>query len=222
MLTKRASSVFRFTSVYELFLAAVVCLCSIAVAADSFAQTTPEYGIRDKTPNKVLLVNARIVVSPRQSFDSGSLYIVDGRVAAVGSDIQDTAGATVIDLRGRTIYPGFIDAFTDYGLPTKKKAKKKSKASPEYTRDRVGGSAWNAAIHAENNCVDEFRPDDKAAKELREQGFTAVLSTKHDGILRGRSFVASLGEGLPNDLILRPHHWHGASFDKGNSQQGSL
>ncbi|MDH4034898.1 MAG: amidohydrolase family protein, partial [candidate division Zixibacteria bacterium] len=47
----------------------------------------------------------------------------------------------------------------------------------------------------------------------------------HDGILRGRSFVASLGEGLPNDLILRPHHWHGASFDKGNSQQevpGSL
>ncbi len=202
----------------------VICLTILTFAARISAQTTPEYGIRDKTPNRVLLINARLMVSPGIQIDSASLLIIDDRIAGVGRDIKDTSGVTVVDMRGRTVYPGFIDAFTNYGLtpPGKKRSRDRG---PRYTRDRVGGSAWNEAIKAERNWVDEFRPDPAEAKKLREQGFTVVLSVQQDGILRGRSFVATLGDGLPNDLILRPHHWHVASFDKGTSQQeypGSL
>jgi len=200
-------------------------LVMIGMVAAVWAQTTPEYGIREKTPNRILFTNARIVVSPDLVYDSGSLFVVDDRVAAVGNDIHDTAGVTVVDLDGATVYPGFIDAFTDYGLEPPQRRKNDQSAPPQYTRERVGGSAWNEAIHAEENSVDGFKPDDKAAREWRSQGFTTVLSVRQDGIMRGRSFVTTLGEGLPNDLILRPHHYHCGSFDKGSSQQeypGSL
>ena len=58
-----------------------------------------------------------------------------------------------------------------------------------------------------------------------QQGITAVQSCRPDGIFRGRSFVAILGEGLPNDLIIKPFSHHMVSFNKGSFRQeypGSL
>ena len=90
---------------------------------------------------------------------------------------------------------------------------------------RVGGNAWNDAIHAERNCVTTFTPDAKEAKNYLKNGITVTQSAKLDGIFRGRGFVTSLGSGLPNDLLIKPYSWHFLSFDKGSSKQeypGSL
>jgi len=193
-------------------------------AFDILSQTTPQYGIRDKTPNRVLFTNARIIISPELTFDSGTMFIEDDRVVAVGEDIGDVTGATVVDLKGLSIYPGFIDAYTNYGVEKPRKKTKRS-SKPQYLGDRVGGSAWNEAIHAEQDWVDSFRPDSQAAREFMKQGFTTVMSVRQDGVLRGRGFVTTLGSGLPNDLVLRPRHHQCASFDKGSSKQeypGSL
>jgi imidazolonepropionase-like amidohydrolase len=188
------------------------------------AQTTPEYGIRDNTPNLKAFINGRIVVSPQVQLDSGILVIEDDHITAAGVDVDIPHGATVVDLKRRTIYPGFIDPYTNYGVEKPGK-RPRGEGGPQYTADRVGGNALNAAIHAERNWVTDLEPDNKAAEELRSQGFAAVQSVRKDGIFRGRAVVATLGEGLPNDLVLRPYSWHCASFDKGSSRQaypGSL
>jgi len=225
MQTNNASWTAGGTRMWPTALLSLLIIALMGLVAIARAQTTPEYGIRHKTPNRLLFTNGRIVVSPDRAYESGALFVVDGRVAAVGTDIRDTAGATVIDLDGATIYPGFIDAFTDYGMRPVKRVRPDRCSPPQYTRERVGGSAWNEAIHAEENSVDQFKPDDKAAGEWRGQGFATVLSVQQDGIVRGRSFVTTLGDGLPNDLILKAHHYQCASFDKGSSTQeypGSL
>ncbi len=185
------------------------------------AHTTPDRGIIDKTPELKAFTNARIVVSPENTIEDAVLVIDKGKVVKVGTNINVPAGATVIDLSGKTIYPGFVEPYTEYGLksiPEPKRERRRGQP-PIYDAIRIGGNAWNGAIHAEQNWVDMFQPDSKASESFIELGYTTVQSANLDGIFRGRSFVTSLGEGLPNDLVIRPYSWHFLSFDKGNSKQ---
>jgi imidazolonepropionase-like amidohydrolase len=185
-----------------------------------FAQTAPELGIREKTPRQIAFVNARIVVSPEQTVKRGTLVIKDGLVKAVGSSVEPPEQAIVIDVNGKTIYPGFIDPISEYGLGHVGDLNpRRVGRRPQYESERTGATAWNDALHAEKNWVDYFRPDQEEAERLLKLGFTTVQSAKLDGILRGRSFVALLGDKEPNVLVLKPYGYQFASFDKGSSKQ---
>jgi len=193
----------------------------LLMAGSLTAQTTPPLGIIDKTPELKAFTNARIHTSPEQVIDSATLVIDRGKIIAVGRRVTVPGGATVIDLEGKTIYPGFIEPFAEYGLEAvPSPPRQPHRGQPLiYEATRIGCNAWNDAIHAEENWVNRFQPDAQAADELLQLGFTCVQSAHLDGIFRGRGFVTSLGEGLPNDLVIRARSWHFLSFDKGTSRQ---
>jgi imidazolonepropionase-like amidohydrolase len=60
--------------------------------------------------------NATIVPVVGETIPNGSLLIENGKIKALGRDVQAPAGAQVIDGTGMFVYPGFIDAFTHFGL----------------------------------------------------------------------------------------------------------
>ncbi|MBI2215303.1 MAG: amidohydrolase family protein [Acidobacteria bacterium] len=193
---------------------------SLAIATTAGAQTTPPLGIRDNTPHVVAFTNATIVVSPERTVDKATLVLRDGRVAAVGTTVTIPPEAVTLDATGRTLYPGFIDPYTEYGLAS---VGALNAAHTDFTEksegSRSGANAWNDGIHAEIEWVSRFAPDAAAAEELLDNGYAVVQSSKLDGLFRGRAFVASLREGLPNELVLEPQARHFASFDKGSSRQ---
>ena len=86
---------------------------ALPVVADD---TTPALAIRDNTPHVVAFTNATIVVSPSKTLEKATLVVRDGRVEAVGTAVKVPADAVAIDATGRTLYPGFVDPYTDYGL----------------------------------------------------------------------------------------------------------
>ncbi|HEX2896649.1 MAG TPA: amidohydrolase, partial [candidate division Zixibacteria bacterium] len=198
-------------------LVSLICISAMATADE----TTPAYGIRSKDAEITAFTNATIQVNPTQVLEKATLVIRNGLVESVGPNVKIPADATVIDLAGKFVYPGFIDPYTEYGLGKKEKQERRGRGndSPKYEATRVGGSAWNDAIHASTEHVFSFAPDSKQAEEFHKIGFTTVQAAKFDGIFRGRSFVALLGEGLNNDLVLRAHSHHFLSFDKGSSEQ---
>ncbi|MGQ0633881.1 MAG: amidohydrolase family protein [Planctomycetaceae bacterium] len=63
-------------------------------------------------PRAFAIVNARLVVSPDEEIEQGTLVIRDGVIAAAGQEIEAPADAEVIDGQGLIVYPGFIDAGT--------------------------------------------------------------------------------------------------------------
>src|SRR2546429_104432 len=87
----------------KLFLpAAAVCLfLSAAANAQSYAIT-----------------NAKIVTVSGATIDKGTIIIRNGLIDAVGANVATPADAQVFDATGMTVYPGFIDALTNLGLPT--------------------------------------------------------------------------------------------------------
>ena len=52
--------------------------------------------------------------------DRGTVVIRDGVIVAVGSAVTAPADARTIDASGLTVYPGFIDAYSNLGYPPPK------------------------------------------------------------------------------------------------------
>ena len=57
----------------------------------------------------LVISNARIIVGTGSVIESGTLVVRSGRIATVGAGATAPAGIRVIDARGMTIMPGFID-----------------------------------------------------------------------------------------------------------------
>lgn len=183
-------------------------------------QTTPLQGIQDKTPNLLALTNATVYTEPGKRLTNATILITNGRITAVGANVKVPQGYQQIDAAAYTVYPGFIDPYTQYGLPAAEKSEQGSyRDAPVYQNERKGGNASNAAIHAEKKWVNQFSPDNEQADSLRKLGFTAVQSARFDGIFRGQAFVSSLATGLPNELILQADGPQFLSFSKGSSKQ---
>src|SRR5262245_19719120 len=66
-------------------------------------------------PRVYVLTGARIITAPGQVISNGTLVVRDGLIEAVGSDIKAPSDAYLIDVTGRTITAGFLDACSDIG-----------------------------------------------------------------------------------------------------------
>src|SRR6201989_927711 len=92
---------------------------ALAFAVSSLAQVTtvPRQGIRENDPRVHALTNARIIAAHGKTRGKGTVLIRDGIIVEVGADVKVPAEARVWDLAGKTIYPGFIDAYSRVDLP---------------------------------------------------------------------------------------------------------
>ena len=61
------------------------------------------------------VVNAHVVPIEGDPFD-GRVIVVEGRITALGADVEVPNGMEVVDAGGRWLLPGFIDAHTHLGV----------------------------------------------------------------------------------------------------------
>jgi imidazolonepropionase-like amidohydrolase len=187
-------------------------------------KTFPVNGVKDERHLTYAFRNAKIYIDYKTVIDTATLLIRDGKVLDAGKNLHIPDDAVVYDLKGKTIYPSFIDLISDYGINIDKKTVADRRA-PQFLSNTKGAYGWNQAIHPETDAVKYFNADEKKAEELRNIGFGAVLSQNRDGIARGSAVFVSTGNGKENELVIKDKAAACYSFDKGSSSQdypGSL
>lgn len=191
-----------------------VLVCSLLSAQETTFKTN---GPDDYREGKHAFTGATIYVAYNQKTDSATLYIQDGKVVKVERGGKPAAGWMVHDLKGKFIYPSFIDIFSDYGMPEVPKAK--GEDGPQMESNIKGAYGWNQAIHTDFHADKNFTVNDKNAEELRKIGFGAVLTHRKDGLARGTGSVVTLANDKENWVIIKP--WASAhySFKNGSSTQ---
>ncbi|MGV3614898.1 MAG: amidohydrolase family protein [Fimbriimonas sp.] len=143
----------------------------------------------------VAIVGARIEVGDGRVIPSGNVILRGDRIAAVGPDTAVPSGATVIDGKGLTVYPGFIDAYSTRGL---KIPDAKPAGTPPDNRTTAPATMWHANRKGIRSEVVASQALDlkNEVEGKRTQGITTVLLTPGGGMLSGVSAVVSLaGEG---------------------------
>jgi imidazolonepropionase-like amidohydrolase len=181
--------------------------------AQTFAQIAPAVGIRKNTPAVHALKNLTIVVAPGKKIEKGTIIVRDGIIESAGVNVAIPTDARVWDCAGLTAYAGLIDLYTDLGQP---KPRGPGQPSPStLSPDPPRGSAhWNSQVHPELSGAEQFLPDKDAAEKFRAMGFTSVLSSPPNGILRGSSALVNLGEGTPNGQTIKDNVTEDISFSR--------
>jgi len=65
---------------------------------------------------KVLITNVQVYTVSHGVIDKGSVLVEDGKISQVSAGDIQVEGATVVDGKGLTLMPGFIDAHTHVGI----------------------------------------------------------------------------------------------------------
>jgi imidazolonepropionase-like amidohydrolase len=184
-------------------------------------ETFPVNGVHDKR-NQIsyAFTNVTLVISHDNVVQNATLLVRDGLVEASGAKVAIPKGAVVYDLKGKWIYPSFIDLYSSYGMPEAKREGGRGRDSgPQMESSKKGAFYWNEAIRPETKASDMFTANPKDAEELRKLGFGAVLTHQFDGIARGTSALVSLNDASENTSVIAGQAAAHYSFSKGTSTQ---
>jgi hypothetical protein len=155
-------------------------------------------GVLQTFKSPVAITNATIYTSSTIKIENATILLDGDKIIEIGTQISIHKEATIIDATGKTIYPSFIDLFTEFGIQ-KPQRKSGNSRSPQYNSER-NGYYWNDHIRADFNAFENLNYDEKTAKELRDTGFGTVLSFNNDGIVAGTGLLWTLNDSESNGV----------------------
>jgi len=126
----------------------------------------------------IAITNGKVMTITQGTLEHGTVLVEDGRIAAVGEDVEIPEGAEVYDATGKVVMPGLIDAHCHVGV----------------FPDGVGweysdGNEMTDPITPHLRALDAVHPEDQAFKELVAAGVTIVLTGPGSGNLIGGQWV---------------------------------
>ena len=162
-------------------------LACFAVEARADQTSTPQEALRTNPPSVFAITGAMIVAQPDAMAEPATIVVRQGRIVAIGANVQVPADAKELNLTGKTIYAGFIDAYSAQTIST----------------ERLNGSAryWNGQVTPQLSVADQL-PANADLALLRQQGFVAQLVAPTDGVIQGRSALVALSGTGANTALL--------------------
>lgn len=163
----------------------------LSIAAITFADTdVPTATIESQSANVFALTNARIVTVSSGIIENGTVVISNGRIAAVGANVTIPTGATVIDCRGLSVYPGLIDSGTTLGTS--------EVGSDPRTQDfsEIGDLTPQA------EALTAVNPNSALIPVTRVGGVTTVLTEPSGGLFPGVAALINLQGYTPKQMLV--------------------
>ena len=143
-------------------------------------------------PNEVIAItNARIVTVTKGTIERGTIVIRGNKIADVGTDVAVPAGAKVIDAKGGSVYPGFIETSTDLGL---------NEPGVRGMDDVTEMLDFNQNIRTRV----EYQADSDAIPIARSNGVTTAAVMPSGGILSGDVAVMNLDGWTWEEATVNP------------------
>ncbi len=132
------------------------------------------------------LRGARILPVAGQPIENGVVLLGGGRIQAIGgADLPIPDGARLVDVQGRTITPGLIDAGAQVGVTARDQNEQSDEITPQM------------------RILDAVDPQDKRFVRIRSRGVTAVhLTPGNRNVIGGLgAVVKTAGDDLDEILV---------------------
>lgn len=95
-------------------LSLTILWCGVSLFAQDYFPEND--GVKSKNNNYTAFTNAKIFITATQVVEKGTLLIQNGKVVQVGKTVSIPKNTVLVDLKGKSIYPSFIDIFSDFGV----------------------------------------------------------------------------------------------------------
>jgi len=202
--------------------ARAVSLALAALAAGVAPGPPAGAGAQPPEPPRIhALTGATVVASPGRILPGATVIVRDGLIEAVGIDVTTPSDATEIDLSGKWVYPGLIDAG-----PVLEVRGNDAPAPGGLPGARDGASETGAVhplgrVRPERSAVDGLTPfagEDgrRRAQRLRELGFAIVAAAPAAGVFRGEGAAVALHDDRPvREILVAARTGQHVAFERG-------
>ena len=168
----------------------------LAFARPSVAQNAPaaDSGV-------YAIKGAKIFTLAGAPIDNGTIVIRDGKIAAVGANVQIPSDAKVIDASGLEVYPGMFDPVTQIGLEevSAVKATMDTTETGEFNPDVTAATAFNA----DSAHVDVTRADGITEVLVVPGAIGGFFGGGGGSVIGGNASAVDLGGWNINDMVIR-------------------
>ncbi len=144
-----------------------------AIAQETVYPTPPHQGSTVST-------NATVHVGNGEVLQNASIVITNGKIAAVGTNVNAPAGATTVNANGRHVYPGLILPISNLGLV--------DVSAVRATTDVAEIGELNPNVRS----IVAYNTDSKVINTLRSNGILLANIVPEGGLLSGSSSVVQL------------------------------
>ncbi len=149
--------------------------------------------------HEVVIKNATVMTVTHGNIKNGSIYIKDGKIAAVGEAVNAPASATVIDAGGKYLTPGIVDSHSHIALD-----------------DDVNEAT--SPITPQMMMKDAFDYQDKAIYRALAGGVTtSLLLHGSANMIGGQAVVIKHKYGAARDEMLFPNAPRSIKFASGEN-----
>jgi imidazolonepropionase-like amidohydrolase len=148
----------------------------------------------------VAIHNATVVTVSGATLAKGTIVLRDGLIEAVAENAAIPSDAWVIEADGLTVYPGLIDAASNWGMPQNLApgpAGGRGGRGARGPEDRPATTSWLKA-------GDELQLNDPRFERARSAGFTSAVVFPMRGIFCGQGSLINLAGQRTGDMVLVP------------------
>jgi imidazolonepropionase-like amidohydrolase len=143
----------------------------------------------------ILIKNGKVFTMEGKIYERASILIEDGKIKEIGENLVAPLDAEIIDVEGKIIMPGFIDAHCHLGM----------------WEDAIGfegadGNEMTDPVTPHLRAIDGINPMDRTFKEALEGGVTCVATGPGSANVIGGQFAAikTYGDRIDNMILKEP------------------
>ena len=143
----------------------------------------------------IALTNCKAVTITNGILDNATILVEDTQIKAVGVDVEIPAEAEVIDLNGKWVTPGFIDAHCHFSAMSEPRTKGMGDDGNEVTNP----------VTAHIRIIDALNPFGIAYEPVRKAGFTTCYTMPGSAnVIGGTGIAFKLKDGRCIEDIIIP------------------
>lgn len=143
----------------------------------------------------ILIKNGKLYTMADKVYEKGSILVENGRIVAIGENLDVPEDAEVIDAEGMMVIPGIIDAHCHLGM----------------WEDSIGfeGADGNEDVDPvtpQLRAIDSINPMDRTFEEAREGGITTVCTGPGSANVIGGTFatIKTYGNRIDDMIVKEP------------------
>jgi imidazolonepropionase-like amidohydrolase len=163
-----------------MFMRALAVLCAFS-GGFALAQTPP-------ADTGILLRGGTIHTVSGPVIEHGFVAMRNGKIVAVGRNITPPEGYKIIDVTGKDVYPGMIDAASRLGIES-------------LSREEAPDSEELGSINPQLRAVTAVNPSSEQIPAARFNGVTSVIEMPEGELLSGQMSIIHLDESGDNDAM---------------------
>ncbi|MDD3652637.1 MAG: amidohydrolase [Desulfotomaculaceae bacterium] len=139
------------------------------------------------------ITGGRIITMAGRIIENGTVVVQHGKICEIGANVQIPKDADIIDVTGKVIMPGMIDAHSHLGI-----------VEEVYREEGNDGNEYTDPVTPHLRAIDGINPADLGFRDALAGGVTTVVTGPgSDNVIGGEMVAMKTAGTVIDDMIVR-------------------